>query len=450
MKHKFLTAATAIVAALCLCLSFAGCAHTHTFATAWSSDESGHWHAATCAHTSERTDEGAHTYENGKCTTCNYEHKEHTFGAYSKTETGHSQTCSVCKKTVSADHTYKNGTCTACEYEHQNHTYGTDDICEVCGKTRPPLYTKSEDGSKIYFGEYPQSEVKEEAIVSALTEQAGALPSEEEWGAWTSYDYYYGGEVTDYMWYIDVELNGGRYRGVYFTMERNCRTGFDNLSYQDENGYNTNTVYWFRYEPIEWRVLENEDGKAFLMANIILDGGHFYPNGESRTQDDVTVYPNNYKESDIRKWLTENFYETAFDSAAQAIIETTTVDNHTLDIHAVGSDNPYACEDTQDKVFLLSSAEVENESYGFVTSSSADATRQLTATDYAKAQGIQPQEGTECFSWWLRTPEKQAKGKTVYRVSEKGQVQGGDWWIGGGEYVDFVRNGIVPALWIDL
>ena len=89
MKHKFLTAATAIVAALCLCLSFAGCAHTHTYATAWSSDESGHWHAATCAHTSERKDEGAHTYENGKCTTCNYEHKEHTFGAYSKTETGH-------------------------------------------------------------------------------------------------------------------------------------------------------------------------------------------------------------------------------------------------------------------------------------------------------------------------------------------------------------------------
>ncbi len=339
-------------------------------------------------------------------------------------------------------HTYREGSCTACGYFHHDHTY-EDGVCTVCG-TR--LYTETENGAKICFGEYPQSEVKEEAVVSALTEKAGSLPEEGNAGGWTSYGYYYGGEVTDYMWYIDVELSGSKYRGVYFTLERNCRTGFDYLSYQDENGYLTNTVYWFRFEPIEWRVLERGDGTALLMADIILDGGHFYRDGDSRTQDDVTIYPNNYMESDIRKWLIENFYETAFSDAAKQIIETTTVDNHT----AAGSDNPYICEDTQDKVFLLSSAEVENESYGFVTSSSADATRQLKATDYAKAQGIQPQEGTDCFSWWLRTPEKQAKGKTVFRVSEQGQVQGGAFWMGGGEYVDFIRNGIVPALRLHL
>lgn len=444
MKHKLMTALLAFVSALCLCLSFAGCAHTHTYAAAWSSDETGHWHAATCSHTSERKDAGAHTYENGKCTTCNYEHKEHTFGAYSKTETGHAQSCSVCKKTVSAVHTYKNGTCTVCEYAHQNHTYGTDDICEVCGKVRPLPYTKSEDGSKIYFGEYPQSEIKEEATVSALTEKASALPSEEESGAWTSYGYYYGGEVTDYMWYIDVELNGSRYRGVYFTMERNYKTGSKIMSYQDDNGYFTETVYWFRYEPIEWRVLESEEGRALLMANIILDCGQYYNNYDERTQDGETVYPNNYKESDIRKWLIENFYETAFDSAAKEIIETTTVDNR------AGTDNPYACEDTQDKVFLLCSDDVVNEAYGFAPSGDPDASRQLKATDYAKAQGIQPKNGSECFSWWLRTPENKAKGKTVFRIAETGQVQGGVYWMGGGENVDYVRNGIVPALWIDL
>jgi|GEM_PF-6908719 len=36
--------------------------HEHTFASDWSSDETNHWHAATCEHTNERKDVGAHTW----------------------------------------------------------------------------------------------------------------------------------------------------------------------------------------------------------------------------------------------------------------------------------------------------------------------------------------------------------------------------------------------------
>lgn len=36
-------------------------ANAHSFATAWISDETGHWHAATCEHTSEKSDFAAHT-----------------------------------------------------------------------------------------------------------------------------------------------------------------------------------------------------------------------------------------------------------------------------------------------------------------------------------------------------------------------------------------------------
>lgn len=35
--------------------------NAHSFATAWISDETGHWHAATCEHTSEKSDFAAHT-----------------------------------------------------------------------------------------------------------------------------------------------------------------------------------------------------------------------------------------------------------------------------------------------------------------------------------------------------------------------------------------------------
>ncbi len=439
MKKSKLFAAAGI--AVCAALVFAACgpkgeeAHTHDW---------GEWKevsAPTCEQggTEKRTcrSDPSHTE------TRPVGALGHKWSAeWSKDEKGHYHVCeNGCgKHEGEAAHAYKEGACTVCGYIHLSHQYEAG-VCGVCGKR---LYTESGEGSLIYFGEYPQSEVKEEAVTSVLAEKAGDLPTEENAGNWTSYGYYYGGEVTDYMWYIDVELDESRYRGVYFTEERNCKTSSTFLSYQGDNGYLTETVYWFRFEPIEWRVLENKDGTALLMANIILDGGQYYHDiGEIRTQDGGTVYPNNYKESDIRKWLIENFYETAFDGAAKQIIETSTVDNRT-------GVQDYASEDTQDKVFLLSAVEAENESYGFVTSASANASRQLKATDYAKAQGIQPTKDSEYFSWWLRTPEKQAGGKTAFKVSETGMVRGGVWWMGGGEYVNYVCNGIVPAIRLHL
>lgn len=45
--------------------------HIHTFDTAWSFDQTYHWHAATCGHTEEVADKSEHTVENGLCTVCN-------------------------------------------------------------------------------------------------------------------------------------------------------------------------------------------------------------------------------------------------------------------------------------------------------------------------------------------------------------------------------------------
>ena len=42
-------------------------AHTHKFATDWTSDATHHWHAATCEHTTEVSDKAEHTYTNGVC-----------------------------------------------------------------------------------------------------------------------------------------------------------------------------------------------------------------------------------------------------------------------------------------------------------------------------------------------------------------------------------------------
>lgn len=46
--------------------------HTHGYASEWSKDETNHWKAATCTHTTERIDLGLHVDENqnGECDTC--------------------------------------------------------------------------------------------------------------------------------------------------------------------------------------------------------------------------------------------------------------------------------------------------------------------------------------------------------------------------------------------
>lgn len=69
--------------------------HIHTFATEWQNDEVQHWHAATCEHTTEKSNVEPHKWDNGKVA------KEPT-----KTEEGEMQyTCTVCKrqKTASID-----------------------------------------------------------------------------------------------------------------------------------------------------------------------------------------------------------------------------------------------------------------------------------------------------------------------------------------------------------
>ena len=124
---------------------------------------------------------------------------------------------------------------------------------------------------------------------------------------------------------------------------------------------------------------------------------------------------NNYAYSDIRTWLNENFYDTAFSALQKAVIKTTNVDNSARSTNPDNyaeqwnsGYNSYACDSTQDKVFLLSLQEVTNGAYGFVEDIySYDLLRQKSVTDYARSQGcttytVASYLGTG--NWWLRSP----------------------------------------------
>ena len=219
------------------------------------------------------------------------------------------------------------------------HSYNDDGVCTRCGDDNGPKTNSEEkpkrEGDKILFGSYPQSEVTEAATKSALLAQAGDLPTASDHAKWTDYGYYVSGKTRSYMWYIDLIYRDTKYRGVYFVDYRPAYVKWESSaekSYQDDNGYLLNTVYWFRYDPIKWSILKEENGTALLLCDTVIDAQEYYiegnyPSPATRTFNGVAVYENNYKYSTVRNWLNDTFYATAFTQYQQSLILETTVDN---------------------------------------------------------------------------------------------------------------------------
>lgn len=293
------------------------------------------------------------------------------------------------------------------------------------------------DEDTVLFGSYPQTEVVDKELKTALDKLAGKMPTSENAQGWTSYEYYLNGTVKSFMWYKDVEKDGAKYRGVYFTAYRPgyVNSKSTNNSYQSANGYFTSTVYWFLYEPISWTVLEETDGKVMILCDMIIDSQNYYTDVKPYKVNDKDVYTNNYERSTIRKWLNDDFYNTAFDQLQKEIILTTNVHN-LADRTDSPKKNTYACGNTKDKIFLLSYAgakahfkEAEN--------------RQKKPTDYAQSQGAftDTASGTESGYWWLRSPSSH-DSFAVSGVYSSGNLSYGN--VADSSY------GVVPCLWLKL
>ncbi len=258
----------------------------------------------------------------------------------------------------------------------------------------------------VEFGYYPQSEVKDEVLLKELNAQSLN---------WISYNYYVGtGDLSpermqqsDYMKYADVTYNGNKYRAVIFSQYRPYVTAYtsENTA-QVDNGYYTDTVYWFKYEPLEWRILDPDE--KLMMCERIIDSQAFnnliYDANNYWYQDSTfEKYANDYATSSIRAWLNDDFYNTAFTEEEKSIIEVSTLDNTSP------FDSKFDSETTYDKVFLLSYNDILNENYGFnIDSWQFDYARRAHGTDYAKCQGLASDEDNG--QWWLRSPYEEYSG----------------------------------------
>lgn len=175
-------------------------------------------------------------------------------------------------------------------------------------------------------------------------------------------------------------------------------------------------------EPIEWLVLEIQNGKALLLSKYALDAKPYHDRYGSITWEDCS----------LREWLNGDFLNTAFSEAEKNSVLTAEIDNsNSQGYHEWRTDGGNS---TVDKVFLLSDAEA-----WFYFGSDAD--RRCTPTAYASAIGadFKTENGEQyATGWWLRSP-----GENEYSA----------------EYVNFrgdhisnvVGNGYVsirPAVWV--
>jgi len=197
-----------------------------------------------------------------------------------------------------------------------------------------------------------------------------------------------------------------------------------------------NSTKYFKVEPIKWRVLTNDyKGNTLLLAEDILTA-HRY-----------AASSNNYKDSEIRTWLNGTFLNAAFSDSEKSRIATTTVDNSAASTNPDsnpnefnGGVNPYACENTTDKIFLLSEQEVTKSEYGFAAYDQGGVghTRIRMTTDYAKANYAY-QFTTSGYGgwWWLRSPSYNGSN------GARGVLSDG---YARGNYVSNSSGGVCPAL----
>lgn len=290
-------------------------------------------------------------------------------------------------------------------------------------------------GTVINFGSYPQSEVTDSATLKKL---------DNETKQWESYEYYSGTgstsdgnmEPSDYMKYADIKLGGEKYRAVTFSEYRPYDTGYTHSdgTYQDDNGYYTNNVYYFKYEPLKWRVLDAVTG--LVVCDSAIDSQAYnnyilYSGSEYWGDSEQTYYASNWEYSSLREWLNNDFYNTAFSKTQQDRIKELTRENKSR------YDSKYDSNPTSDKITLLSYDDVLNTSYGFSSSSGAyDTARQRKETDYAKCQGLWVSSSYGGTSWWLRSPNDSFYTSGVAY----------DGWAYGNYSVDNTGGGVVPAL----
>lgn len=184
---------------------------------------------------------------------------------------------------------------------------------------------------------------------------------------------------------------------------QNC-TAIDGITYKKiVEGEKASYYIW---SPLRWQVLQTTDDELFLLSEKIVAAQQF----DDRSSDADEL---KWRNSDLRAWLADDFYNMAFNEKEQDAILTKTLSNETGTELSGGGD-------TQDKVFVPSIWDMMNPSYGFWSGTEASPTRvaqylpdvNLKVTTWTASYNESTifNDAEQACYYWTRTPRQTRYG----------------------------------------
>ena len=295
-------------------------------------------------------------------------------------------------------------------------------------------------GDIVSYGSYPQTRVTDSSLIASLDSIVAGN------SGWTSYSYCAnntGPNASEYpaayditmMSYCDFSSGGVKYRAVKISKYRPVATNLDpdGQSGQSLNSLPKNTYLYYKWEPINWIVLDPSSG--LVISEKILDSQPFcalykiLSNGTAQNIE-AAVSVNNWHHSTLRCWmnsLQSDSYSTAYsyDGFLNRAFTQGERNNISSMIPGYGS--------VGDKIWLLSKSQFDTyKSYLTATAS----------TGYAQSQGIP--SGAKI--WRLGTPGTNTAQTTTYIASNGNAIDSNV------DYSDCKSTlcGVRPAMCVDL
>ncbi|MDR1734955.1 MAG: DUF6273 domain-containing protein [Oscillospiraceae bacterium] len=262
----------------------------------------------------------------------------------------------------------------------QGATPGPRPVMKLTADVRPAIPDVNElsVGDTFYLGTYPSTIIYSAAptgnlltgfgpgaVNAELVEALNALLTDDGWQTETY------GEGSRYgNWqYQDVVYQGVKYRYA------------DKLA--GHKNWDVSENYWFRFDPVKWRVLEVGEGTALVMAETAIDS---VPWAEGTGL--VT-----WKDSLLRSYMNSTMLGTLFTGTEQAVIA-----------------NSYPEEAVEDKLYVLSREEFNAYTFPKVSPFVA----------YTRFRGNQGYYAYSHENWWLRDV---TAANTTYYVTMGGSIE---------------------------
>lgn len=201
---------------------------------------------------------------------------------------------------------------------------------------------------------------------------------------------------------------------------RSVRVG-DTITF---GAYEQDNVYMNGSEPIEWYVLYADDSRALLISRYCLFSEVYSKDWQKTTWD----------KCNLRDYLNDDFYNTAFSSSERNAILKSTVAQEKNPVYRTS-----AGENTTDHVFLLSYSEAER----YLRT---DTLLKGIPTAYCIADGATAAGRNGLCWYWLRTPGRYRSDVTYVTTDQVVDLH-----INAlGVPINYSDGGVRPSIWVDL